>query len=58
VSPSSSSSSVSVLKDCLEVDLEEYMGRFTLKGPNSGFDPESLLEVLEWDGSGANMAAC
>jgi len=40
-------SSVSVLIDCLEADLEGYMGGFTLKGPSSGFWPESLLGVLE-----------
>ena len=44
---SPSGSSVSVLIDCLEADLERYMDWFTLKGPNSGFWPESLLEVLE-----------
>jgi len=55
---SPSGSSVSVLIDCLEADLEGYMGGFTLKGPNSGFWPESLLEFLEWDGSGADMMAC
>jgi len=32
-----------------------YMSGFTLKGPNSGFWPESLLEVLEWDSSGTDM---
>jgi len=42
----------------LEVDLEEYIGGFILNGPNSGFWPESLLDVLEWDGSGADMVAC
>ena len=31
------------------------MSGFTLKGPNSGFWPESLLEVLEWDSSGTDM---
>ena len=56
-SSSASGSSVSVLIDCLEADLEGYMGGFTLKGPNSGFWPESLLEVLEWDSSGADMMA-
>jgi len=34
------------------------MNGFTLKGPNSGFWPGSLLEILEWDGSGADMMAC
>jgi len=34
------------------------MGGFTLKGPNSGFWTETLVEVLEWDGSGADMVAC
>ena len=57
-SSSPSGSSVSVLINCLEADLEGYMGGFTLKGPNSGFWPESLPEVLEWDGSGADMMAC
>jgi len=57
-SSSPSGSSVSVLTDCLESDLEAYMGGFTLKGPNSGFWPENLLEVLEWDGSGADIVAC
>jgi len=57
-SSSPSGSSVSVLIDCLEADLEGYMGGFTLKGPNSGFWPESLLEVLEWDGCSADMMAC
>ena len=56
-SASPSGSSVSVLRDCLEADLEAYMGVFTLKGPNSGFWPESLLEVLQWDGSGTDMIA-
>jgi len=56
-SSSHSGSSVSILIDCLEPDLERYMGGFTLKGPNSGFWPESLLAVLEWDGSGADMMA-
>jgi len=55
---SPSGSSTSVLIDCLEPDLEGYMSGFTLKGPNSGFWPESLLEVLEWDGSGTNIVAC
>jgi len=57
-SSSPSSSSESVLIDCLEADLEGYMGGFTLRGPNSGFWPESLLEVLEWDGSGADIVDC
>jgi len=34
------------------------MSGFTFKGPNLGFWPESLLVVMEWDGSGANMVAC
>jgi len=55
---SPSGSSVSVLIDCLEADLEGYMDGFTLKGPNSGFWLESLLEVLEWDVSGADIVAC
>jgi len=55
---SPSGSSVSVLVDCLEADLEGYMGGLTRKGPNSGFWPESLLEVLEWDGSGTAIVAC
>jgi len=38
--------------------VDGYMGGFTLKGPNSGSWPKSLLEVLEWDGSGADMMAC
>jgi len=33
------------------------MGGFNLKGPNSGFWPESLLEDLEWEVSGADMMA-
>jgi len=57
-SSSPSGSSVSVLIDCLKADLEGYMGGFTLKCPNSGFWLESLLEVLEWDGSGVDMMAC
>ena len=57
-SSSPSGSSVSVLIDCLEADLEGYMGGFTNKGQNSGFWPASLPEVLEWDGSGADMVAC
>jgi len=31
------------------------MGRFILKSPNSGFWPERLPEVLEWDSSSADM---
>jgi len=57
-SSSPSGSSVSVLIDCLEADLEAYIGGFTLKGLNYGCWPESLLEVLEWDSSGADMVAC
>jgi len=34
------------------------MGGFTLNSPNSGFWPESVLEVPEWNGSGADMMAC
>ena len=57
-SSSPSGSSVSVLIDCLEAVLEADMSGFTLKGPNSGFWPESLIEVLEWDWCGADMVAC
>jgi len=57
-SSSPSGSSVSILIDCLEGDLKGSMSRFTLKGPNSGFWPEGLREVLEWDGSGADIIAC
>jgi len=57
-SSSTSGSSKSVVIDCLEADLEGYMGGFTLNGPNSGFRPKSLLEVPEWDGSGADIVAC
>ena len=57
-SSSPSGSSVSFLMDCLEADLEGYMCGFTLKGLNSGFWPGSLLEVLEWDISGADIVAC
>jgi len=42
----------------MEADLEGYMGGFTFKSPNSGFWPESLLEVLQWDGSGADIVVC
>ena len=57
-SSSPSGSSVSILIDCLVADLDGYMGGFTLKGPNYGFWPKSLLEVLEWDVSGADIVAC
>jgi len=34
------------------------MGGLICKGPNSGFWPESLADVLEWDVSGPDIVAC